>query len=79
VVGRIASRRLQSSFQTLIVSLANGHYIEVTFPTYAYTPLSLAPGEEITLSLRKEGLVLLPLVPLHNACGIPAQSPGGIE
>jgi molybdate transport system ATP-binding protein len=72
VVGRIASRRLQSSFQTLIVSLTNGRRIEVTFPTYAYTPLSLAPGEDITLCLRKEGLVLLPLIRPDNAWGIPA-------
>jgi molybdate transport system ATP-binding protein len=59
VAGRIVSRRLNSNFQTLIVSLPNEHHLEVTFPTYAYTPLSLCPDEEITLSLRKEGVTLL--------------------
>jgi molybdate transport system ATP-binding protein len=66
VVGRIVSRRLNSNFQTLIVSLPNGHHLEVAFPTYAYTPLSLRPGEEITLSLRKEGVTLLHLPHADN-------------
>jgi len=64
VVGRIVSRRLNSNFQTLDVSLSNGHQVEVSFPTYAYTPLSLQSGGEITLSLRKEGLMLLQASPV---------------
>lgn len=59
VDGRIVGRHLNSSFQSLRVSLPNGHEVEVSFPTYTYTPLSLTPGETIRLSLRKEGLVLL--------------------
>lgn len=59
VQGRIVSRHLNSSLQTLRVSLPNGHDVEVSFSTYTYTPLSLTPGESIRLSLRKEGLVLL--------------------
>jgi len=31
----------------------------MAFPAHAYTPLSLLPGEEINLSLRKEGVVVL--------------------
>ncbi|HBY97310.1 MAG TPA: ABC transporter ATP-binding protein [Chloroflexi bacterium] len=64
VDGRIVSRHPNSSLQTLRVSLPNGHDVEVSFPTYTYTPLSLTPGEMIKLSLRKEGLVLLH--PPHN-------------
>ncbi|RMF34181.1 MAG: ABC transporter ATP-binding protein [Chloroflexi bacterium] len=59
VVGRIVQRQPNSSFQTLRVALANGHQVEVRFPTYAYAPLSLRPGEEVHLSLRKDGLVIL--------------------
>jgi molybdate transport system ATP-binding protein len=59
VVGRIVSQRPTSNFQTLGVLLPNGHQVEVSFPTYAYTPLSLRPDEEVNLSLRKEGLMLL--------------------
>lgn len=64
VVGRIVSRRLNSNFQTLGVLLPNGHQVEVSFPTYTYTPLSLRLDEEVNVSLRKEGLMLLhpPLV-----------------
>jgi molybdate transport system ATP-binding protein len=59
VVGRIVSRRPTSNFQTLGVLLPNGRQVEVSFPTYTYTPLSLRADDEVNLSLRKEGLMLL--------------------
>jgi len=59
VDGKVVGKQPHSNFQTLRVALPNGHEVEVRFPTYTYTPLSLTPGEEIRLSLRKEGLVIL--------------------
>jgi molybdate transport system ATP-binding protein len=59
VTGKILSRRRSSSFQTLFVLLPNGHQKEISFPASTYAPLLLQPGEEIKLSLRKEGVVLL--------------------
>jgi molybdate transport system ATP-binding protein len=60
VTGRILDSRSHSSFQTLRVAIPNAQEIEVRFPVYAYTPLHLATGEHVRLSLRKEGLVILP-------------------
>lgn len=60
IVGRIVEHRSHSSFQTLSVEVSHGHDVEVRFPMYAYTPLRLTPGEHVTLSLRKEGVVILP-------------------
>lgn len=60
VAGQIRERRSQSSYHTLRVELHNGQEVEVRFPTYAYTPLRLTVGEWVMLSLRKEGLVMLP-------------------
>jgi molybdate transport system ATP-binding protein len=59
VVGKVMSKQLQSSSQTLRVSLANNHEVEIRFPTYTYTPLPLIPGEDVRLSLRKEGIIIL--------------------
>ena len=60
VTGRIVEHRFHASFHILSVALPNGHEVEVRFPVYAYTPLRLEPGEQVTLALRKEGLVVLP-------------------
>ena len=60
VTGKIVDSRSQSSFQTLRVALPNDQEIEVRFPTYAYTPLRLMAGDPVHLSLRKEGVVILP-------------------
>ena len=59
VMGKIVSKRPGRSSQTLRVILTNGHEVEMAFPAHTYTSLSLLPGEEINLSLRKEGVVVL--------------------
>lgn len=59
VIGKIVERRSQADLQTLCVSMPNGHELEVSFPVHAYTPLRLTPGEDVRLSLRREGLVIL--------------------
>jgi molybdate transport system ATP-binding protein len=59
IPGRIVSRQPTASFQTLQVFLPNGRQVEVRYPDYTYTPLSLGPGDEVQLSLRKEALALL--------------------
>jgi molybdate transport system ATP-binding protein len=60
VAGRIIDSLAYSSFQSLRVSIPNGQEVEIRFPVYAYTPLRLTAGEHVRLSLRKEGLVILP-------------------
>ena len=57
--GRILDSRLNSAFRTLRVLLANGREIEARFGMHAYAPLRLVPGEEVTVALRREGLVIL--------------------
>jgi molybdate transport system ATP-binding protein len=59
VSGLITDSRTNTSLRSLRVSLPNDHEIEVRFPVYAYAPLRLLPGEEVRLSLRKEGLIVL--------------------
>lgn len=59
VSGVIADSHTNASYRALRVFLPNGHQVEVRFPIYAYTPLHLLAGEEVRLSLRKEGLVIL--------------------
>jgi molybdate transport system ATP-binding protein len=59
VVGKIVDSHFNANFRTLRVSIVNGHEVEVRFPVHAYTPLRLVAGEEVELSLRKEGLVIL--------------------
>lgn len=59
VPGRIVSRQAAASSQTLQVGLSNGRQVEVRYPDHTYTTLSLNPGDEVRLSLRKEALVLL--------------------
>lgn len=59
VAGRIMGSHFNSSLRTLRVSILNGHEVEVRFPVHTYTPLRLMAGEEVRLSLRKEGLVIL--------------------
>jgi ABC-type sulfate/molybdate transport systems ATPase subunit len=60
VTGSIRDSRSHSSFHTLRVAIPNGQEVEVRFPAYAYTPLRLTAGAPVRLSLRKEGVVLLP-------------------
>jgi molybdate transport system ATP-binding protein len=60
VTGIIQDSRTYSSLQTLRIRISNGQEIELRFPLYAYTPLHLTAGEQVRLSLRKEGVVLLP-------------------
>jgi molybdate transport system ATP-binding protein len=59
VTGRITESRQEVGHRLLRVALPNGHDVEVRFPPYSYTPLRLLPGEDVILSLRKEGLVVL--------------------
>jgi molybdate transport system ATP-binding protein len=59
VTGRILDSRYTSSFRMLRVLLLNGHEVEVVFPAYSYVPLRLMSGDDVLLSLRKEGLVIL--------------------
>ena len=59
VAGRIVESSLRPGMRQLRVCLANGHEIEVRHPAYTYRPLSLRPGEEVRLSLRKEALVVI--------------------
>jgi molybdate transport system ATP-binding protein len=60
VGGRIVDSHSHSSFHTLRVALPNAQEIDVRFPMYAYTPLHLATGAAVRLSLRKEGVMILP-------------------
>lgn len=60
VTGTIIYSRSHSSFQTLRVALPNQREIEVRHPTNAYIPLHLTTGVSVHLSLRKEGVVILP-------------------
>jgi molybdate transport system ATP-binding protein len=59
VAGRIVESSPRPGMRQLRVCLANGHEIEVRHPAYTYRPLSLQPGEEVRLSLRKEALVVI--------------------
>jgi molybdate transport system ATP-binding protein len=60
VTGTIIDSRSQSSFHTLRVVIPNAQEIDVRFLAHAYTPLRLSAGEHVRLSLRKEGLVVVP-------------------
>jgi hypothetical protein len=40
--------------------MPNGHEVELRFPVYAYTPLSLDLGRQVRLSLRRDALMILP-------------------
>jgi molybdate transport system ATP-binding protein len=59
VDARILERRPQADLQSLLVTLANGHELEVGFPVRLYTSMRLAPGDTVRLALRKEGIVVL--------------------
>lgn len=58
--GIVVDRHPNTSAQILYVYLSNGHQVEVQFPSYTYARLPLEPGQEVNLSLRKEGLTILP-------------------
>ncbi|MCX6029689.1 MAG: ABC transporter ATP-binding protein [Chloroflexi bacterium] len=60
VTGRITESREGAGYRLLRVVLPNGHEVELRFSAYTYVPLSLLAGDVLHLSLRKEGLVLLP-------------------
>lgn len=59
VAGKIVSRESRSNSYSLRVHLTNGHEIQVRFPLYSYSSLSLKPGNEVRLSLRRDKLVIL--------------------
>ncbi|MCW5853900.1 MAG: TOBE domain-containing protein, partial [Anaerolineae bacterium] len=59
VSGRIVRKQPGRSSQTLRVRLANEHEVDISFPSFTYTPLPLEPGQVIQVSLRREGLALL--------------------
>ena len=59
VNGRILEYRATATLRTLRVALPNGHEVEVRFAPHAYAPLTLAAGDPILLSLRREALVIL--------------------
>ncbi len=61
VTGRVSRVQRGPTLQTIEAVLPNGHMVEISFPTYAYLPLRLLPGAPIRLSLRREGLMLLPI------------------
>lgn len=67
VIGKIVSKRPGRSSQTLRVMLTNGHEVEMAFSAHTYAPLMLLPGEDINLSLRKEGVMVL--CPPTASCG----------
>jgi molybdate transport system ATP-binding protein len=60
VAGTIADSRVHSSLRTLRIAMPNGHEVELRFPVYAYTPLSLDLGQQVRLSLRRDALMILP-------------------
>jgi len=59
VRGRILERRPQAHQHRLLVSLANGGEVEVSFSPRVYSALALEPGNEVELSVRPEGVVVL--------------------
>lgn len=59
IVGKITDLRFDASVHVLQVSLGNGHQLEVRFPDFSYRPLSLRPGEHVSLAIRREGIVIL--------------------
>ena len=59
VAGKIVSRESRSNSFSLRIHLANGHEIQVRFPVYSYGSLPLSPGNDVTLSLRRDKLVIL--------------------
>ena len=59
VDGRIVSHQRQVGSHSLRVRLANDQLVDVRFPDSAYTELSLEPGHEVRLSLRRQGLTVL--------------------
>lgn len=58
--GTVMAREDLADFTTLFVALPNGHQIEVRYPSYTYRRMQLGVGSAACLSLRREGLVLLP-------------------
>jgi len=63
VSGFIVESRPSTSFRVLRVALENGHDLEVRFPLHAYAGLQLSDGEKVSLSLRREALVGLEMMP----------------
>ena len=59
MAARILDSRFNGGFRTLRIALPNGREVEARFPVHSYRPLPLAAGEEVRVSLRKEGLVIL--------------------
>jgi molybdate transport system ATP-binding protein len=59
--GRVVATREGAGTRTAWVSLGNGAELEVRFPRLSYSRLELAPGTEVRLALRTDGITLLPL------------------
>ncbi len=59
----VTGRHVVAGFTSLFVKISNGHELEVRFPVYTYGGLALEVGTRVRLSLRREGLVLLPPPP----------------
>lgn len=56
----VAGSGVEAGHRTLRVRVANGGELELRFPLFSYSPLGLAAGERVRVSLRREGVVLLP-------------------
>ena len=59
VEGRIASSNTQAGAHTMNVRLTNDQLVEVRYADTAYTGMKLEPGEQVQLSLRRQGLRVL--------------------
>jgi molybdate transport system ATP-binding protein len=63
VHGTIVSHRQISAARLLQVRLPNDALLEVRFPLLSYSPLPLAVGNGVAVAIRREGLVLLDVMP----------------
>ena len=56
----VVDHHVSGDSTTLRADLANGHEIEVRFPSYTYASIALETGRPVNLCLRRDALVLLP-------------------
>ena len=59
VSGLVMSRQVNADSNTIRVRLGNGHDIDVKYHTHSYIPFPFSPGEDLRLSLRRDGIILL--------------------
>ncbi len=59
VMGKVMSRQANADSNTIRVRLSNGHDIDVKYHTHSYIPLPFSTGQNIRLSLRKDGIITL--------------------